>query len=409
MNRSDARAGSMIGPMTTPPSHSQPLLRQLTLRNLLSFGPQTPPLDLQRLNVMIGPNGSGKSNLIESLALLRAAASDLRAVVRRGGGVGEWVWKGDPMAAASIDAVISGRQGAQPLRHLLAFRAENQSFQLDDERIELIAAEYGNPDADFIYHYNHQHPILSVKGEQRRLEPATVIPDVSILTERKDPEAYPEITYLADVYARIRIYREWSMGRHLIFREPQKADARQDRLEEDFSNLGLFLNHLRRSPKTKNAIINHLKDLYEGLSDFDVSVAGGTVQVFLTEGDFVIPATRLSDGTLRYLCLLAILCDPKPPPLVCIEEPELGLHPDMMPKLARLMLDASERTQLIVTTHSDTLVDALTEYPDALIVCEKRDHQTEMRRLQQPALEEWLKKYSLGTLWRNGELGGNRW
>ncbi len=395
--------------MTTPLSQDQPLLRQLTLRNLLSFGPETQPLDLQRLNVLIGPNGSGKSNLIESLALLRAAARDLRAVVRRGGGAGEWVWKGEPMSVASVDAVMSGRQGAQPLRHLLAFRAENQSFQLDDERIEFIAAENGKPDADFIYHYSHQHPILSVKGKQRRLESDTVIPDVSILTERKDPEAYPEITYLADVYARIRIYREWSMGRNIVFREPQKADARQDRLEEDFSNLGLFLNHLRRSPKTKNAIISHLKDLYEGLNDFDVSVAGGTVQVFLTEGDFVIPATRLSDGTLRYLCLLAILCDPKPPPLVCIEEPELGLHPDMMPKLASLMVSASERIQLIVTTHSDTLVDALTEHPDAIIVCEKHDHQTEMRRLQQQQLEEWLKKYSLGTLWRNGELGGNRW
>jgi len=77
--------------------------------------------------------------------------------------------------------------------------------------------------------------------------------------------------------------------------------------------------------------------------------------------------------------------------------------------LASLMVSASERIQLIVTTHSDTLVDALTEHPDAIIVCEKHDHQTEMRRLQQQQLEEWLKKYSLGTLWRNGELGGNRW
>jgi len=76
--------------MPTPPSQDQPLLHQLTLRNLLSFGPETQPLDLQRLNILIGPNGSGKSNLIESLALLRASASDLRAVVRRGGGASEW-------------------------------------------------------------------------------------------------------------------------------------------------------------------------------------------------------------------------------------------------------------------------------------------------------------------------------
>ena len=134
MNTPDTQPGGKIVPMTTPPSQSQPLLRQLTLRNLLSFGPETQPLDLQRLNVLIGPNGSGKSNLIESLALLRAAAGDLRAVVRRGGGVGEWVWKGDPMSAASIDAIVTNPIGPRHLRHLLAFRAENQSFQLVDER-----------------------------------------------------------------------------------------------------------------------------------------------------------------------------------------------------------------------------------------------------------------------------------
>ena len=61
--------------------------------------------------------------------------------------------------------------------------------------------------------------------------------------------------------------------------------------------------------------IEHLRDLYEGLDDFDVRVKGGTVEVFLTERDFIIPASRLSDGTLRYLCLLAILCDPDPPAL----------------------------------------------------------------------------------------------
>ena len=104
---------------------------------------------------------------------------------------------------------------------------------------------------------------------------------------------------------------------------------RNDVLEEDFSNLGLFLNRLKTQPKAKQAILTGLKDLYHGITDFDVFVQDRTVQVFLTEGDFAIPATRLSDGTLRYLSLLAILCDPFPPPLICIEEPELGLHPDI--------------------------------------------------------------------------------
>jgi predicted ATPase len=140
-----------------------------------------------------------------------------------------------------------------------------------------------------------------------------------------------------------------------------------------------------------------------------VSIEGGAVQVFFTEGDFTIPATRLSDGTLRYLCLLAILCDPTPPPLICIEEPELGLHPDIIPKIADLLNAASERTQLIVTTHSDILVDAMTERPDAVLVCEKHNGKTSVRRLESEKLEKWLIDYRLGELWTRGTLGGTRW
>lgn len=187
------------------------------------------------------------------------------------------------------------------------------------------------------------------------------------------------------------------------------ADMRSDRLEEDFSNLGLFLNRLRRNPKAKRAILSALSDLYEGLTDFDVSVEGGTVQVFFTEGDFTIPAPRLSDGTLRYLCLLAILCDPEPPPLIGIEEPELGLHPDILPKLADLLVAASAHTQLIVTTHSDILVDALTDQPESIVVCEKQHGCTVTRRLNAAELAPWLQHYRLGDLWMRGELGGTRW
>ena len=140
-----------------------------------------------------------------------------------------------------------------------------------------------------------------------------------------------------------------------------------------------------------------------------MQVEAGSVQVFLKEGNVPIPATRLSDGTLRYLCLLAILCNPRLPPLVCIEEPELGLHPDILPGLANLLREASERCQIIVTTHSDTLVDALTDTPESIVVCEKENGQTKLKRLDKGELSHWLEKYRLGELWTSGELGGNRW
>ena len=111
---------------------------------------------------------------------------------------------------------------------------------------------------------------------------------------------------------------------------------------------------------------------------------------------------------LRYLCLLAILCDPDPPPLICIEEPELGLHPDILPKLADLLVEASHRTQLIITTHSDILVDAMTERPEVVVVCEKHEGATTMRRLKKDELASWLEKYRLGQLWTKGQIGGTR-
>jgi predicted ATPase len=235
-------------------------------------------------------------------------------------------------------------------------------------------------------------------------------PDRSVLVERRDPHAYPELASLARNYEKIRIYREWTFGRTAPFRIPQKADMRNEVLAEDFSNLGLFLNRIKtRFPAAKRDILARLTDLYDGLDDFEVSVQGGFVQVFFSEGDFSIPATRLSDGTLRYLCLLAILCDPDPPPLICIEEPELGLHPDILPKLADLLKAASERTQVIVTTHSDILVDEMTDTPEAVVVCSKQDGQTRMKRLEAAELAKWLDDYRLGQLWIRGAIGGNRW
>lgn len=138
---------------------------------------------------------------------------------------------------------------------------------------------------------------------------------------------------------------------------------------------------------------------------------GGQYKFFFHEKGLKspIPATRLSDGTLRYLSLLLILCHPSPPPLICIEEPELGFHPDVLPTLAELFIEASNRAQFIVTTHSDSLISAFSDVPEAVVVCERTEDGTTLRRLETPKLAEWLNRYKLGELWRMGEIGGNRW
>jgi len=382
------------------------MIHSIKLDNLLSFASGTPVLELKNLNVLIGTNGSGKSNLIEALALVRTTPrttsnDDFQRTISRGGTISEWIWKGYATHPATIELVLDDHH-YPPLRHSLTFKGEQQRVIFIDETIFDDDVHY--------YRYEQGKAVIdnAVIGAKRHA--GGISEELSILAQRRDPDKYPEITWLADLYEQFSFYREWSFGRNTVFRNPQRADLRNDRLEEDFSNLGLFLNRLKtRVPKAKTAILNGLKELYSGVEDFNVNVEGGTVQVFFTEGEFTIPATRLSDGTLRYLCLLALLCDPDPPKLLCIEEPELGLHPDILPKLADLLIEASQRTQIIVTTHSDILVDAMTETPESVVVCEKNEGKTSMHRLEKEELEVWLEKYRLGQLWTQGEIGGTRW
>jgi predicted ATPase len=262
------------------------------------------------------------------------------------------------------------------------------------------------------YRYNHGEPWFEPAGKLPLgglREPLKA--DQSVLSQRKDPERFPQITYLGNQYASMRLYRDWSLGRDAPAREAQKTDLPVDFLEESCRNLGLVLNDFQQRPSLWDRVREELKRFCEPIEDVTLKIYGGTVQVLVHEAGLKepIPATRLSDGTLRYLCLLSILLHPSPPPLICIEEPELGLHPDILPPLADLLVEASHRTQLIVTTHSETLVDALTSTPEAVVVCEKMSGSTVMQRLDSASLAKWLDEYTLGRLWRSGEIGGNRW
>ena len=387
------------------------LIHAIKLTNFLSFGDELQPVSLKPLNVVIGPNGSGKSNLLESIDLLRSMPEQLLKPIREGGGVLDWLWKGAKgTPTASLDVVVANPHCPQNLRHVLSFTAVGQRFVIVDEKIENeLPVDNSHPEPYFYYRYNDGRPTLNVNGNRRALRQEDVDLEKSILSQRRDPDQYPEITYLAQKFGSVKLYREWSFGRYTIPCLLQKADLPNDILEPDASNLGLVLNRLRGEPATKHRLLKALRVLYEGIDDYDVHVEGGTVQVFFQEGNFTVPATRLSDGTLRYLCLIAILCHPSPPPLVCIEEPELGLHPDVLPTIAELMKEASERSQLIVTTHSDVLVDAMTDQPESVLVAEKTDRGTTLTRLDAEKLRPWLENYRLGQLWTCGEIGGTRW
>jgi len=398
------------------------LIHTLTLRNFLSFGADAQEIELQPLNVLIGPNASGKSNLLEALSVLQATPRDLAGLIRRGGGVGEWLWKGgEASPTAEISAVIDYPERETPLGYQLCFTSVGQRFGVADERV------WHDRGTDRHYHYVWQGGQPAIVSRQDPEEdtgtvgtPARVAhflgehelsPEQSVLSQRQDPEHYPEVTYLGRQFNQMRLYTDWNLGRKSPPRLPQLPDLPSDFLLEDASNLGLVLNDLQHRRDPWQQLLADLQKLYDAAEQLTVRILGGTVQVFLHERGLTqpVPATRLSDGILRFLCLLSIVRHPEPPPVVCIEEPELGLHPDIIPLVGELLLEASERTQLVVTTHSETLVSALTEVPEAIIVCERDDRGTQLRRLEADKLRDWLTSYALGEVWRMGEIGGTRW
>ena len=400
-------------------------IHRLKVSGLLSFGPQGIDLPMEPLNILIGPNGAGKSNLLEVLALLRAAPRELARPIKRGGGIWEWLWKGDEAPhKATMEATVDGPKKDSPLRHVLEFTDHGGRFEVTDERIECAEPEFSyrlhQGSHTFGIHTElkeertSSRPILSdaVTIKEESLGLATYRtrekPEESVLSQVRDAQTYPALHGLQEQYERIRLYRNWSFGPAAELRRNQSTHDRSDFLNEGGANLALVLSHFRGEHKRK--LVAALQELFDGIVDINCPVTGGTVSLFLEErGGREIPASRLSDGTLRYLCLLAILLHPKPPSLVAIEEPELGLHPDLLPTLSDLLVQASERSQLIVTTHSDVLVDALTDKPESIVVCEKYAGQTSMGRLDKDELAKWLAEYSLGNLWTSGQLGGNRW
>ena len=410
-----------------------PAIKTLHIQNLLSFGPDSPKITLGPLNVLIGPNGSGKSNLIEVIALLQSTPRDLTTPIREGGGIVEWLWKSPPgpselhsrtasvlgqrshqkaarLPAATIEVSANPAHLTGPIDYRLSFTGVNYQLDVKDERIEPEGSDKSQKNVPPYFGYINGRPMLSMNGMQQELSREQINPQQSILAQRKDPAQYPEITYLGQMFGDIKIYRNWEFGPISDARNMFGPEQSNAFLDEDISNLGLMLNKLNSEPRTESELLKYLKTFYDGAEGIVTPIQGGLVDVRLVErGGVSISAVRLSDGTLRWLALLTILLHDAPPPLVCIEEPELGLHPDIIAPLAELLREASHRMQLIVTTHSDALVSELTDIPETVIVCEKQNGSTVLKRLERKRLGAWLKTYSLGHVWRKGEIGGNRW
>lgn len=119
------------------------------------------------------------------------------------------------------------------------------------------------------------------------------------------------------------------------------------------------------------------------------------------------PAWGMSDGILRLLGHLAILCSPRLPTLICFEEPENYIHPRLLEFIVELIYNASENTHVFITTHSPYFVDLIR--PEDLFIVEKEDGETKVKKIEdKKGIKEALKTLGLGEMWYSGALGGTR-
>jgi predicted ATPase len=412
-----------------------PFLKSIRPVNLLSFGPDTEEIELRPLNVLIGANGSGKSNFLEIFGLLsKLPDKEPWSGVVETGGAPEWIWKGKKKGGNEPSITITTNHGQfsiasmftdpvqateRSLFYSITLRESQARFLVERER--------------FLEFEDGEDPTLAnmeafERDSSSRVNPTTNWPNefsegmnlhpgrsvLSMLGNNPGLQTrWPRMRELSDEFELFSSYRDWAFGKRSEVRQLRGVGLDSYRLASDSSNTAQVLKALRDrgSPVAFERLLELMRSFYPPVKDIDVELVGTHLRIMIKEDglDSRTPAERLSDGTLRWLMLLIVLLDPSPPPLICIDEPELGLHPDMISKLADLLREASTRTQLVITTHSTALVDAFSDDPEAICVCEKIDGATRVRRLTAEKLAVWREDYSLGSLWASGEIGGNRW
>jgi predicted ATPase len=407
-----------------------PFLKSIRPVNLLSFGPNTEEIELKPLNILIGPNGGGKSNFIEVIRLLcLLPEKEPWSIVLETGGVDEWIWKGNrgqnvrSFVTAKILWDMSHSDTNEPFEseYKIGLDKFQNSFRVSTESVQVPKQSkgQGGPSSNFVRSGAQGELHLRTAAPNESPVRFDLIADQSVLSQlssRTLVEAgvslyLPEILEIREFFDSFDFHQDWEFGADLTPRDPVPVGQSVKRLEENGYNLAQMLAYFRDYHRPILERINELmKRFYEPFESLDVRLIGTHLQPAINEKDGIsVSAYRLSDGTLRWLALLTILLNPTPGPVTCIDEPELGLHPDAIHILADLLVEASTRTQLIVTTHSDALLDAFTDTPEVVCVCEKVEGSTVIQRLDKGRLKTWLEDYSLGQLWAKGEIGGNRW
>jgi predicted ATPase len=355
------------------------MIRTLAISNYRSIRDLT--MELHGLDLVTGSNGSGKSSLYRALRLLsECAGSDSGSVVgslARDGGLNSTLWAGPETISDAMrrgEVPVQGTVRKESVNLKLGFAGDDfgylvdlglpvpgvaSAFNRDPEikREQVFSGPIARPGSVLVDRRGAVARLRGVNGEwvelSRRLHAYE-----SMLTEVSDQEKAPEILRVRDMV------RSWRFYDH--FRTDHEAPARQAQigtrtpvLHHSGWDLAAALQTLHETGQS-SLLEDAICSAFPG-SRLRIAVVDDRFSVELQQPGMLRPmgAAELSDGTLRYLMLVAALLTPRPPELMVLNEPETSLHVDLIPALARLIVQASESSQMIVVSHSATLIAAL--------------------------------------------------
>jgi len=334
------------------------------------------------VTLVTGPNGSGKSNLYRALRLLAESARDgvVNALALEGG-LQSTFWAGPETVSAGMrrgDVAVQGSRRSEPMRLKLGFADEDfgyaislglpvparTAFSLDPEiKRECIWAGATFRPATLLV--DRKSTTVRVRdGKEWRVLGHPVGSFDSMLRQVGDPESTTEIFRIRESIRAWRFYDHFRTDAGSPARQPQLG-TRTPVLHHDGHDLAAALQTIREIGD--DALLDRaIADAFPGAHVNVVSTADSRFTLEFHQEGLLRPLTaaELSDGTLRYLLWIAALLTPRPPPLMILNEPETSLHPDLLPALGRLVIEASRRSQVWVVSHAARLARVLEEHPE---------------------------------------------
>jgi predicted ATPase len=344
-------------------------------------------LELRPLNVLIGPNGAGKSNLASIFSMLQwNAKGQLAYFVARSGGANNLFHFGTKTTEV-IRIMVEG--------HISTSRMVYVSTSRSAAGDRLWSIEF-----------------FGRRTEQDEAQPNTTTQSPAGIPANHPGEALANQNDIFGLFERIGIYHFHDTTNEARIRQHGDIDDNR-RLHGDGHNLAAFLYKLQQvKPEFFNLIVKHVRLVAPFFDTFVLTpnpLNPRTIILRWRERDHAdeFGVHVLSDGTLRFIALAALLLQPPEdlPPVVFIDEPELGLHPYAIAILASLLKQASRHCQVIVATQSPGLLDHFE--PQDVIVVDRVNGATEFRRKSPEELVEWLEDYTLSELWYKNVLGGS--